>query len=184
MPSNGSFSLHQSEKHNTAYFEVFDLGEQRFVIGRTINRDTNMGEFFMMARAKSLGRKSAASECAADALEIIRSSPEDEPYFWYEDAARELELLDKVSQALLTSLLDADAFRSSMTFCKIMKISGSDAVFHGFSERWRPAAAPTEAMILQAATEMEESFMEQYGDYHAVDLLRIRSEASPPLLGR
>jgi hypothetical protein len=184
MPSNGFFSFHQSEKHDTAYFEVFDFGQQRFVIGRTINRDANMGEFFMMARAKNLGRKSAASECAADALEIIRSSPTDEPYFWYEDEARELELLDKVSQALLTGLLEADAFRSSMTFCKIMKISGSDAVFHGFNERWRPAAAPTEEMLLQAATEMEESFMEDYGDYHADDLLRIRSEVSPPQPGR
>lgn len=178
MPSNGLFSFYQSEKHDTAYFEVFDHGEQRFVIGRTINPDSNLGEFFMTARAKSLGRKSAASECAADALEIIRSSPEDEPYFWYENEARELELLDKVSQAILTSLTDADAFRSSMTFCRIMKISGSDAVFHAFNERWRPAAAPTEAMMLQAATEMEESFMEQYGEYHANDLLRIRSEAS------
>lgn len=184
MSSNGFFSLHQSERHDTAYFEVFDLGEQRFVIGRTINPDSNMGEFFMMARAKNLGRKAAASDCSADALEIIRSSPVDEPYFWYEDEARELELNDKVSQALLTSLLDADAFRSSMTFCRIMKISGSDAVFHGFNDRWRPAAAPTQEMILQAAKEMEESFMEQYGDYHADDLLRIRSEASHARPGR
>lgn len=184
MTNNGIFSFHQSEKHDTAYFEVFDLGEQRFVIGRSINPDANMGEFFMMVRAKNLARKFAAKECAADALEVIRSSPTDEPYFWYEDEERELELLDKVSQALLTSLLDADALRSSMTFCKIMKISGSDAVFHGFNERWRSAALPTEEMLLQAATEMEESFMEEYGEYHADDLLRIRSEAPTPQLGR
>lgn len=184
MSGHGHFSFHRSEKNDSVDLELFNAGDRKFVIGRRVrrgfDRSGNMGEFFMMARAKSLGREFAARQCAPDALEAIRSSPEDEPYFRFEDQAREWELLDQVDRALLTSFLDADALRSSMTFCKIMKISCSDAIFHGFNDRWRPALAPTEEMLLQAATEMEESFIEEYGDYHADDLESIRSAITLP----
>ncbi len=154
-PATASHSISR-RTHDTAYFEVFDFGQQRFVIGRTINRDANMGEFFMMARAKNLGRKSAASECAADALEIIRSSPTDEPYFWYEDEARELELLDKVSQALLTGLLEA---RCIQIFHDVLQDHEDFRIGCGVPRLQRSVEdgrGADRGYASQAATEMEE----------------------------
>lgn len=176
MTDLGTFSIHPSEEHDTIDFELFHLEGRTFILDRRPFGEGNWGEFFMLSRAKYLGRQFASKACAADALETIKLIPEDAERVPTSDQAQEWETLDLISKSLLTALCDRDAFTSASTFCGLMKISGSDAIFHAFEDHWRPAAAPTEEMLAQAATEAEEKFVERYGDYHAHDIAVIRSE--------
>ncbi|NTF17196.1 hypothetical protein G6L37_01970 [Agrobacterium rubi] len=180
MTDFGFFSKHPSEEHDDIDFEVFEADEHRFVIDRCISGDGNWGEFFMMSRAKHLGRQFAARACSEEALAVIRSVPADAEMLGRADTAFELELLDKVSTSMLSALCEPDAFTSAATFRGLMKISGSDALFHAFHDQWRQMASPSSAMLLQAAREMEMKFEERYGEYHSTDLARIRAGDTPP----
>jgi hypothetical protein len=183
MTEHGEFSLHASEQYDDLEFVVYDQGDHRHIIGRCLFREQfgkdSSSEILMMARAKQLGRQFAAAHCAKDALALIRTLEEDAAvHFWEEDDERELILLDKVAKAMTTALGERDAFRSAATFCSILKISGSDDVFHAFSERWRPMAAPSAEMTLQAARDMEKSLLDQFRDGYAQDFERIRAAGS------
>jgi hypothetical protein len=188
MTTPGTFSHHASEQYESLEFVVYDQGEHRHIIGRCLFREhfgkDQVSEILMMARAKYLGRQFASGSCAEYALALIRSSEADAVHFWEEDEERERVLVDKVAKAMLTSLGEPDAYRSAATFCSILKISGSDEIFHAFHERWRPAAVPTEEMLLQAARDMEESLLEQFPNGYAEDFARIRSGSAPGIRPR
>ena len=180
MNEHHAFSHHRSEQYDSLEFVVYDQGEHRHIIGRCLFREhfgkDGSSEILMMARANHLGRQFAARSCAEDALALIRTLDEDAIHFWEEDDERQFEHLDKVTKALTTALGERDAFRSAATFCSILKIAGSDDVFHAFSERWRPASSPSDDMMLEAARSMEESFEEQLPNGYAEDFARIRSQ--------
>jgi hypothetical protein len=183
MTDLGTFSHHPSEQYDSLEFVVYEQGEHRHIIGRCLFREhfgkDEVSEILMTARAKHLGRQFAARSCAEDALAVIRSLEEDAIHFWEEDDERELMLLDEVTRAMTTALGERDAFRSAATFCSILKIAGSDEIFHAFSERWRLAATPSSEMMLEAARSMEQSLEEQFPNGYAEDFARIRHTQTP-----
>lgn len=159
---------------------VYDQGDHRHIIGRCLfgNRfgKDSSSKILMMARAKYLGRQFAAGACAEDALALIRTLKEDAAvHFWEEDDERESILLDQVTKAMITALGEQDTFRSAATFCSILKIQGSDDIFHAFNDRWRPTALPSPEMTLEAARDMEEHLLVQFQNGYTRDFERIRS---------
>jgi hypothetical protein len=173
-----TLSQRQSREYEDLSFIVFELGETRHVIGRGLFGDKNccvVPDTLLTARAKQLARECAARTYAVEALSLLRDIPNTAGLLETSCKEHEWALLDEVTRAMSTALLQDDAFPSASAFADAMKVSGFDELFHAFHDQWRPAVVVTDDMLIQAAAEMGQRMQAKYDYAEVPDIVAGRS---------
>lgn len=155
-------------------FVTFELnGERRVIWRHTGDVDDGwerINRVFLESRSREQAVKRAAEKHAADALRVLRSRH----LFETADEFDEQKLVKDVCQVLDFALTADDAFLSASMFCRKMKVSGFDAMFFAFHDRWRPSIKIEVADRLASAREMERKFIEKFPSYEGeIDRIRI-----------